>query len=86
MIEIRTGNMGNDLDIFHNGRRIARTDVFRRRRAFYIVDDSSENNGVAIDAKDATPRKLQREPYFVLSLLWACGVEMPAGTEVAFIG
>lgn len=86
MIEIRTGNMGNDLDIFYNGRRIARTDVFRRRRAFYIVDDASENNGVAIDAKDATPRKLQREPYLVLGLLCACGVDMPAGTKVAFIG
>ena len=86
MITIRTGSMGNDLDIFHNGRRIARTDVFRRRRAFYIVDDASENNGVAIDAKDATPRKLQREPYFVLSLLSACGIEMPQDIAVVFAG
>jgi hypothetical protein len=86
MLEIRTGHFGNDLNIYQNGRRIARTDVFRRHRAFYLVDDSGQNHSNSITAKDATPRNLSREPRRVLGLLGLCGLDLPADTEVVFVG
>ena len=86
MLEIRTGNLGSDLNIYQNGHRIARTDVFRRNRAFYLVDDSGQNHSNCITAKDATPRNLAREPRRVLGLLGMCGLELPADTEVVFVG
>lgn len=84
-LEIRPGIFGNDLNIFANGKRIARTDVFRRQRAFYLVGDDSQNYGNLILAKDATPRKLSREPRRVLGLLGLCGLDLPADTVVRFV-
>lgn len=86
MLEIRAGYMGNDLNVYLDGRRIARTDVFRRQRAFYLVDDSGQNHGPSIVAKSATPRRLSREPRRVLGLLGMCGLNLPGDTQVVFKG
>jgi hypothetical protein len=73
-----------NLNIYADGRRVARSDVFRRRRALYLVGDDSQNYGAAISAKDATPAKLARTPRAILGMLGECGLDLPESTVVVY--